>query len=120
MACDLSRYGVLYFWEPAINKILVGYNLYLNKVICVRKVGQLEFVAYFEVEPCSGINNKRFGQFYVQFDKRGRMVSNTLLTWSRSSKCMITSLKNEDLIFDKRSEFEWIQSSDSSTNSDSE
>ena len=117
MACNLSRYGVLYFWEPAINKILVEYNLYLSKVICVRKVGQLEFVAYFEVEPFSGIN-KRFGQFYVQFDKRGRMVSNTLLTWSRSSKCMITSLKNEDLIFDKRSEFEWIQSSDTTSESE--
>ena len=118
MAYILSNYAALYIWEPDINKLLLEENLYLSKVICIRKIRGLEFVAYFEVKPLSGISKKRFGQFYVQFNRRGGILSNTLLTWSRSSCCIIADLKNEDLIFDQRSEFDWIQFSDTSSESE--
>jgi hypothetical protein len=118
MARILSKYAALYIWEPVINKSLIDENLYLTKVICIKRIKGYEFVAYFEVEPLSGISKKRFGQFYVSFNKRGNLISNSLNIWNNSSRCIITNLKKECLIFDQRSEFDWIQSSDTSSESE--
>jgi hypothetical protein len=118
MARILSRYAALYLWEPSINKSLLEENLRLSKVICIKRIKEYEFVAYFEVKPLSGITKKRFGQFYVTFNTRGSIRKNSLILWNNSSRCMITSLKNDGLIFDQRSEFDWIQSSDTSSESE--
>jgi len=114
----LSRYAALYIWEPLINNTLSTENLYLSKVICVRKINMLEYMGYFEVKPLYKTTKKRFGQLYIHFDKRGGIITNALILWNNSGKVMINSLKNEELILDNRSEFDLVYSSD--TGSDSE
>jgi hypothetical protein len=114
----LSRYAALYIWEPIINNTLSAENLYLGNVICVRKIRKLEYMGYFEVKPLSKTSKKRFGQLYIHFDKRGGIITNTLILWNNSGKVIINSLKDEELILDNRSEFDLAYSSDTSSGSE--
>jgi hypothetical protein len=114
----LSRYAALYIWEPIINNTINKEDLYLSKVICVRKVRKLEYMGYFEVKPLSKTTKNRFGQLYIHFDKHGGIITNSLILWSNSGKFIINSIKAEELILDNRSEFDWIHSSDTSSDSE--
>jgi hypothetical protein len=114
----LSKYAALYIWEPTINKSLKGENVYLSKVICIKRIKGYEFIAYFEVEPLSGTTKERFGQLNVSFDKHGGIIRNSLILWGSCGRSIIKSIKNETLIFDKRSEFDWIYSSEASSESE--
>lgn len=114
MERKLSKWGVLYFWEPILNKNMLEYDLEFDKLICVKRATPLAYIGYYTVKHLSNKNkNLKFCQLIVDFDHKGRIKRRYLLTWRECDKGIIRLCKGQDFIFDKREEFDWLKDSDS-------
>ena len=110
MERKLSKWGVLYFWEPVLNKNMLEFDMEFDKLICVKRVSPLAYIGYYTVKHLSNNKNIKFCQFNVIFDHKGRIKSTYLLTWRECDKGIIFLGKGQDFIFDNRHEFDWMDS----------
>ena len=102
----LSKWGVLYFWEPIINKELMSYDLFFDELICVKK-SETPFIysGYFTVGYSSGKSHDvEFCQLIVLFNEKGRFRKKRLLTW-KEDYGVITHIPKNMLILDNRANF---------------
>lgn len=114
MERKLSKWGVLYFWEPIINKNMLEYDLEFDKLICVKRASTLAYIGYYTVKHLTNKNKHlKFCQFNATFDHKARIKTNCLMTWRECDKGIIFLGKGQTFIYDKREEFEWLNDSDS-------
>lgn len=111
MTRNLSRWAALYVWESSIAKELAFYAVTFDRLICIRMARPGCYIAYFTVKGRDGHVRKRFAQYTVKFSPGGsRLISAYLILWSYDMKCLLQNLDKNKLIFDRLSEFTWIQS----------
>jgi hypothetical protein len=102
----ISKWGVLYFWQPIINKELMPYDLFFDELICVKKSGPFIYSGYFTVGYSSAKSHDvEFCQLIVQFDEKGRICKRRLLTWKEEGRCLISQIPKNMLILDNRANF---------------
>ena len=106
-----SKWCALYLWEPVVNACMLEYDLAFDKLICIRKVNPFTYIAYYTVKHLSNKNKHlKFCQLNVDFDRTGRIKRRYLMTWRECDKGIIVLGKGEEFIFDKREEFDWLDS----------
>ena len=105
---QLSKWAALCVWEPILNKHMAQYDLVFDKVICIKKVKSLSYVAYYTVKDLK--KDLKFCQINVKFDKFGRIRKSYIMTWRECDKAIIRLCEGEEFIFDKREDFEWLDS----------
>lgn len=106
----LSKWGVLYFWEPIINKELLPYDLFFAELICVKKSEAVNiYSGYFTVGYSSAKSHDvEFCQLIVQFDEKGRFCKRRLLTWKEEERGVITMSPKHLMILDNRADFPFL------------
>jgi len=105
----LSRWGVLYIWEPLINQELLQYEIRFDKLICVKKSLNLIYSGYFTVHHYSDdFKEVKFGQLIVQFNDQGKVIKKRVLTWPEEYGVLIRETPKQMFILDHRSKFPWF------------
>ena len=106
----LSKWGVLYYWEPIINQELLPYDLFFDELICVKKSeAAFMYSGYFTVGYSSGKSHDvEFCQLIVQFDEKGRLRKRRLVTWKEEGRYLITMSPNHLMILDNRANFPFL------------
>ena len=103
---NLSRWAVMWVWEPMIKNHLLRLGLQFDELICVKKSSSLLYSGYFSIrDPDDDI---KFGQLIVRFDIKGRVADRNILLWESDDKIVIQSIPKSTLILDKRAYFPWI------------
>lgn len=107
----LSKWGVLYYWEPIINKELLPYDLFFDELICVKKSeAPFMYSGYFTVGYSSGKSHDvEFCQLIVQFDEKGRLRKKRLLTWKDEERFVINMSPKNLMILDNRANFPFLE-----------
>lgn len=105
----LSKWGVLYYWLPIINKELIPYDLFFDQLICVKK-SETPYIysGYFTVGYYSAKSNVEFCQLIVQFDEKGRISKRRLLTWKEEERGVIMHIPKNMLILDNQANFPFL------------
>ena len=96
----MDKYGVLWFWEEYINSLLEPRGLVFDKPICIKKT-TYSYVGYFTIN-----SSESYGQIIVTFARRGFHTSGVFIMNKKYAN--IIYLTEDDMIFDKRREFDWI------------
>ena len=97
----MDKYGVLWFWEEYINFHLEPRGLVFGKPICIVKT-PYTYRGYFTLNSCNF-----YGEILVTFMNRGFTASHVYLRNKEYAHTLLFLTKDE-LIFDKRHEFDWI------------
>lgn len=96
----MEKYGVLWFWEEYINSLLKPRGLVFDKPICIKKTSY-SYVGYFTLK-----SSESYGQIIVTFARRGFHTSGVFIM---NKKFATIRYVVDDVIFDKRREFDWIR-----------
>jgi hypothetical protein len=110
----LSKWGLLYIWEPIINHHLIKYAMIFDQLICVKKseLHPLIYSGYFTVHNYSeDYEDVKFCQYIVQFSNEGKVLKRRLLTWLEEYSIVISLTPKHLIIFDNRSYFPWLDNS---------
>lgn len=105
---QVSKWAALWIWEPILNEHMAQYHLVFDKVICIKKIKPLSYVAYYTVKDLK--KHLKFCQFVVKFDKFGKIRKSYIMTWRECDRAIIRLCEGEEFIFDKREDFEWLDS----------
>ena len=105
----LSKWGVLYYWEPIINQELLPYDLFFDELICVKKSEAVNIYSGYFTVGYSGKSDVEFCQLIVQFDEKGRLRKRRLITWKEEDRLIITMTPNHLMILDNRANFPFLK-----------
>jgi hypothetical protein len=97
----MDKYGVLWYWEGYINALLESRNLVFDKLICIRKTTFI-YSGYFTLK-----NSDCYGQIIVRFNRHSFTTSYPII-WNKKELGFLKYIHPNDLIIDKRHEFDWI------------
>lgn len=108
MLRKISKLGVLYVWERAINTDLEE-EMEFDKLICVKRSAVNDYIysGFFTVKE-KGPKKDTFGQYAVQFRPDGGIEKRYLMLFSYEESSILRELPDSLLICDNRKEFPWI------------
>ena len=112
----LSKWGVLYVWERAINADLEKKCMEFDKLICVKKWYTTEFVysGFFTVKDKTQTQKQKrpkkltFGQYLVYFSPTGKIQKRILMLWTEEGIEILRGFRKSDMLCDNRDDFPWI------------
>ena len=110
----LSKWGVLYVWERAINADLEKKCMEFDKLICVKKWYTTEFVysGFFTVKDKTHMQKRpkklTFGQYLVYFSPTGKIQKRILMLWTEEGIEILRGFRKSDMLCDNRDDFPWI------------
>ena len=109
MLRKISKWGVLYIWERAINTDL-DEGMEFDKLICVKKSNATDLVysGFFTVKQKRLIKKVTFAQYVVHFRPNGGIQKRILMLWTNEGIQLLRSFSDSVLICDNRKDFPWI------------